>query len=138
MRPLKDILDPSKGANAVRGGHRLSTRRRKPLKATTTQPLDRLTLMSAPATGSEIAQLSNVGFGSPTVSRADPVLGGCLIPFVPSEATTPTVDFFKYEGSVVDVGTSEEPSGAVSADSEEPSGGWFSPEADQAFALLQP
>jgi hypothetical protein len=110
MRPLKAILDPSKGADAVRGGHRLSARRRKPLKATTTQPLDRSTLMSAPATSSEIAQFSDVGLGSPTVSGADPVLGGCLIPFAPSEATAPTVrnDFFKYEGSVslADVGTS--------------------------------
>jgi hypothetical protein len=45
--------------------------------------------MPAPATGSEIAQFSDVGLGSPTVSGADPVLGGCL--FAPSEATAPTV-----------------------------------------------
>ncbi|GLT55281.1 hypothetical protein SLA2020_284180 [Shorea laevis] len=82
--------------------------------------------------------LGRDGFG------ADPVLGGCLIPFAPSEATTPTVrnDFFKYEGSVslADVGTSVRnlPRRGDNADSEEPSGGWFSPEADQAFALLQP
>jgi hypothetical protein len=66
--------------------------------------------MSASATGSEIAQFSDVGLGSPTVSGADLVLGGCLTPFAPSEAIAPTMrnDFFKYEGSVslADVGTS--------------------------------
>jgi hypothetical protein len=79
-------------------------------KATTTQPLDRSTLMSAPATGSEISKFSDVGLGSPTVYGADPVLGGCLTPFAPSKATEPTVrnDFFKYEGSIslADEGTS--------------------------------
>jgi hypothetical protein len=104
MRPLKD---PSKGAVAGRGGHRLSARRRKPAPATGSEPLD-TTLMPAPAIGFEITQFFDVGLGSSTVSGADPVLGGC--PFAPSEVTAPTVrnDFFKYEGSVslADMGTS--------------------------------
>jgi hypothetical protein len=99
LRPSMDILDPRKGTDAVRGGHRLSARRRKPLKVTTTQPLDRSTLTSAPATGSETAQFSDVGSGSPKVSGADPVLGGCLIPFAPSEEAAPIVRNLPAAGS---------------------------------------
>jgi hypothetical protein len=58
------------------------------------------------ATGSKIAQFSDVGIGSSTVSGADPDLGGSL--FAPSEAFAPTVRdvCFKYEGSVSRADTS--------------------------------
>jgi hypothetical protein len=98
-RPLKVVLDPSKGTAAGRGGLRLSARRRKPAPATGSV-LDS-TLMPA-ATGSEIAQFSDVGIGSSTLEASAPTVRDVGIGSSTLEASAPTVRdvCFKYEGSV--------------------------------------